>query len=259
VKEQALEIAELRKQLELRPQKPDEEVVRLKLEVDQMNEIISEWSIFLDVVLLLSSKLNLDCFAEDYENNMDEPSVKLREDVEAEWLPKVQKLEARAKERETFYKSLYNSVLELKSQKAQLKEVSSVGFLWIIHPTLKLTNLHSQRCQKLESICHEYIALHEPSQSEFDHGSNRGMSTSSSVSSPVASTISTFSSNQDDSHFSSNPYSSRVTSVSMAHLGSKLAMSNVGRNGGGLRSLKEDSSFDLVKQAALLEGDEEIF
>lgn len=45
----------------------------------------------------------------------------------------------------------------------------------------------------------------------------------------------------------------------MAHLGSKLAMSNVGRNGGGLRSLKEDSSFDLVKQAALLEGDEEIF
>lgn len=55
---------------------------------------------------------------------MLEPSVKLREDVEAEWLPKVQKLEARAKERETFYKSLYDSVLELKSQKAQLKEVS---------------------------------------------------------------------------------------------------------------------------------------
>lgn len=55
---------------------------------------------------------------------MLEPSVKLREDVEAEWLPKVQKLEARAKERETFYKSLYNSVLELKNQKAQLKEVS---------------------------------------------------------------------------------------------------------------------------------------
>lgn len=55
---------------------------------------------------------------------MQEPSVKLREDVEAEWLPKVQKLEARAKERETFYKSLYDSVLELKSQKAQLKEVS---------------------------------------------------------------------------------------------------------------------------------------
>ncbi|KAJ9116916.1 hypothetical protein QFC22_004573 [Naganishia vaughanmartiniae] len=214
VKEQALEIAELKKQLELRPQKPDEEVARLKLEVDQLNEIIK-----------------------DYENNMDEPSVKLREDVEAEWLPKVQKLEARAKERETFYKSLYNSVLELKSQKAQLKE----------------------RCQKLESICHEYIALHEPSQSEFDYRSNRGMSTSSTVSSPVASTVSTFSSNQDDSHLSGNPYASRVTSVSMAHLGSKLAMSNVGRNGGGLRSLKEDSSFDLAKQVALVESDEEIF
>lgn len=63
--------------------------------------------------------------AEDYESEMQEPSIKLREDVEAEWLPKVQKLEARAKERETFYKSLYDSVLELKSQKAQLKEVSS--------------------------------------------------------------------------------------------------------------------------------------
>lgn len=65
--------------------------------------------------------------AEDYENEMLEPSVKLREDVEAEWLPKVQKLEARAKERETFYKSLYDSVAELKSQKAQLKEVRDTG------------------------------------------------------------------------------------------------------------------------------------
>jgi hypothetical protein len=51
---------------------------------------------------------------------VQEPSIKLREDVEAEWLPKVQKLEARAKERETFYKSLYDSVLELKRSHSPL-------------------------------------------------------------------------------------------------------------------------------------------
>ncbi|KAJ9113966.1 hypothetical protein QFC19_000162 [Naganishia cerealis] len=242
VKEQAIEIAELKRQLELRPHKPDEEIVRLKLEVDQLNEIIK-----------------------DYENNMDEPSVKLREDVEAEWLPKVQKLEARAKERETFYKSLYNSVAELKSQKAQLKEVSLLARAKSqVHDTEQLMkNPFAQRCQKLESICHEYIALHEPSQpqqDEFDYQSNQGLSTTSSISSPVASTISTFSSNHEDFHLSGgNPYSTRITSVSMAHVGSRLAMSNVGRNGGGLRSLKEDSMFDLAKEAALVERGDEVF
>ena len=45
----------------------------------------------------------------------------------------------------------------------------------------------------------------------------------------------------------------------MANVGSKLAMSNVGRNGGGLRSLKEDSVFDLAKRAALVETDDELF
>jgi hypothetical protein len=45
----------------------------------------------------------------------------------------------------------------------------------------------------------------------------------------------------------------------MANVGSKLAMSNVGRNGGGLRCLKEDSMFDLAKEAALIETDDEIF
>lgn len=87
----------------------------------------------------------------------------------------------------------------------------------------------------------------------------RGMSTSSSGDSPVLSSVSTFSTNTDEGFASSNPYSKRIASVSMANLGSKLAMSNVGRNGGGLRSLKEDSMFDLAKEAALIETDDEIF
>lgn len=191
-------------------------------------------------------------FAEDYESEMQEPSVKLREDVEAEWLPKVQKLEARAKERETFYKSLYDSVLELKSQKAQLKEVSRE------HSQSHPADTCPQRCQKLESICHEYIAIYEPSREdrlEYDPAS--GISASSSSSSPVMSTLSTFSS--DDAFTTNQPSSKRITSVSMANVGSKLAMSNVGRNGGGLRSLKEDSVFDLAKRAALVETDDELF
>jgi hypothetical protein len=101
----------------------DEEVARLKLEVDQLNEIISEWG----QAQRRKMGKRLMPISEDYENEMLEPNVKLREDVEAEWLPKVQKLEARAKERETFYKSLYDSVSELKSQKAQLKEVRTEG------------------------------------------------------------------------------------------------------------------------------------
>ena len=109
---------------------------------------------------------------------MQEPSIKLREDVEAEWLPKVQKLEARAKERETFYKSLYDSVLELKSQKAQLKEVSLESF----HQK-DTADTPFQRCQKLESICHEYIAIYEPTREarlEYDPASGVSASSSSS-------------------------------------------------------------------------------
>lgn len=71
------------------------------------------------------------------------------------------------------------------------------------------------------------------------------------------SSLSTFSS--DDAFSTNQPYSKRITSVSMANVGSKLAMSNVGRNGGGLRSLKEDSVFDLAKRAALVETDDELF
>jgi hypothetical protein len=41
VQRQALEIEELKRQLALRPQNVDGEVARLKLEVDQLNEIIS--------------------------------------------------------------------------------------------------------------------------------------------------------------------------------------------------------------------------
>lgn len=41
VQRQALEIEELKRQLALRPQNVDAEVARLKLEVDQLNEIIS--------------------------------------------------------------------------------------------------------------------------------------------------------------------------------------------------------------------------
>jgi len=63
------------------------------------------------------------CFLDEYEKNLLEPARKLREDVEAEWLPKVQALEARAKEKEVFYKALYDSVHGLKSENSRLKEV----------------------------------------------------------------------------------------------------------------------------------------
>lgn len=64
---------------------------------------------------------------DEYEKNLLEPARKLREDVEAEWLPKVQALEARAKEKEIFYKALYDSVHGLKSENSKLKEVSRRG------------------------------------------------------------------------------------------------------------------------------------
>lgn len=45
VQQQALEIEGLKRQLALRPQNVNEEVARLRLEVDQLNEIISECSV----------------------------------------------------------------------------------------------------------------------------------------------------------------------------------------------------------------------
>lgn len=66
-------------------------------------------------------------YTDEYEKNLLEPARKLREDVEAEWLPKVQALEARAKEKEIFYKALYDSVHGLKSENSKLKEVSRRG------------------------------------------------------------------------------------------------------------------------------------
>jgi centromeric protein E len=61
---------------------------------------------------------------EEYEKNLLDPGQKVREDVEAEWLPKVQALEARAKEKELFYKELFDDVHRLKSENVKLKEVN---------------------------------------------------------------------------------------------------------------------------------------
>lgn len=48
----------------------------------------------------------------------------MREDVEAEYLPKIRVLEQRLKEKEAFYRGVYEDVHGLKTENTRLKEVS---------------------------------------------------------------------------------------------------------------------------------------
>lgn len=101
----------------------DGRISELQLQVDQLTEMTREFPSH-SGSLQVALRADATVLAEEYEKNLLEPARKLREDVEAEWLPKVQALEARAKEKEIFYKALYDSVRGLKSENSKLKEVS---------------------------------------------------------------------------------------------------------------------------------------
>lgn len=75
---------------------------------------------------------------DDYENNLTEPQQKVREDVEKEWRPRVEALEAKAAEKEKFYRELYDSVQTLRGENARLKTVS-----WRHFPNRRVSALRS--------------------------------------------------------------------------------------------------------------------
>lgn len=73
---------------------------------------------------LMTSRSETSRLSDDYENNLTEPQQKVREDVEKEWRPRVEALEAKAAEKEKFYRELYDSVQTLRGENARLKTVS---------------------------------------------------------------------------------------------------------------------------------------
>lgn len=180
---------------------------------------------------------------------MLEPARKLREDVEAEWLPKVQVLEARAKEKELFYKTLYDSVHDLKSENSKLKEVSPCRRRAGCPPATSLTSFHIDTRQKnvrLESVQSVYGKLLHELESDMNQENTIPSTNSES---------SFFTKHRNVSHGSEmgvlRPVSdnSRIPSMSMQTINRNMAIANA-QKGFGLRSLKEDSVFDLAKMAA---------
>lgn len=102
IDEKDAEIERLKNELKLRPVDPDARCAELQLKVDQLTFVCNE-----------------------YESGLLEPQQKVREDVEAEWVPKVQALESRAAEKEKFYKDLYDSVHTMKAEISKLRDVSA--------------------------------------------------------------------------------------------------------------------------------------
>jgi hypothetical protein len=111
----------------VRPVEPNQRVKELQTQVDQLTEMNSE-SFENNRHLIIALKMQLT-FAEEYEENLLDPGHKVREDVEAEWRPKVQALEARAKEKDHFYKELYDDVHRMKSENQKLREVGRMRFI----------------------------------------------------------------------------------------------------------------------------------
>lgn len=253
VAQQQIEIEKLKRELALRPLNVNEKIGELQLQVDQLTEMTREVSRNIRNAKVLLAKVR--CYLiDEYEKNLLEPARKLREDVEAEWLPKVQALEARAKEKEVFYKALYDSVHGLKSENSRLKEVC----LGILNSPNLVTDQATDRIQKtarLESVQIEYVKLlhewelagdqenvassHMPTDSGFapknrniSHGTDMG------VLRPVSD-------------------NARIASVSMQTVNRNLAFANA--KGFGTRPLKEDSVFDLAKRAAAFDLSDETF
>jgi centromeric protein E len=123
LQEQADRIKQLQADLAVRPLDPHQRCLELQTQVDQLTEMnskrcmLSRWSTWTGAHPPITR-------TEEYEKNLLDPGQKVREDVEAEWLPKVQALEARAKEKELFYKELFDDVHRLKSENVKLKEVN---------------------------------------------------------------------------------------------------------------------------------------
>lgn len=215
-------VAQLQADLALRPADPNQRVRELQTQVDQLTEMNKE-----------------------YESNLLDPGRKVREDVEAEWRPKVQALEARAKEKDHFYKELYDDVHRMKSENQKLRE----------------------RCDRLEADKQQLVLLFkeledqalqspprssQPLQSSSRQSHGRTQSTSASLKS---------SSNYDGSMPPpARPLgdSSRISSISMAKLASNLAGKTNSRVAG--KGLRDDSLFDLAARAAQVDrGDDEFF
>ncbi len=209
------------------------------------------------------------CPTEEYESNLLDPGRKVREDVEAEWRPKVQALEARAKEKDHFYKELYDDVHRMKSENQKLREVSRKPLypgMSRIQPNPSPPPL-PQRCDRLEADKQQLVLLFkeledqalqspprssQPLQSSSRQSHGRTQSTSASLKS---------SSNYDGSMPPpARPLgdSSRISSISMAKLASNLAGKTNSRVAG--KGLRDDSLFDLAARAAQVDrGDDEFF
>jgi hypothetical protein len=192
---------------------------------------------------------SLSC-TDEYEKNLLEPARKLREDVEAEWQPKVQALEARAKEKEIFYKALYDSVHGLKSENSKLKEVSHRGASSLTssrHADPDL--LASQKNARLESVQSEYGKLLHDLETTMNQENTIPTTNSESSFFTKNRNVSLGSEMGVLRPVSDNP---RIPSVSMQSVNRNLAIANA-QKGFGMRSLKEDSMFDLAKEVAELD------
>ena len=189
-------------------------------------------------------------YTDEYEKNLLEPARKLREDVEAEWLPKVQALEARAKEKEIFYKALYDSVHGLKSENSKLKEVSRRGasFETSVRRTDKRSS-HKQKNARLESVQSEYGKLLHDLETTMNQENTIPTTNSESSFFTKNRNVSLGSDMGVLRPVSDNP---RIPSVSMQSVNRNLAIANA-QKGFGMRSLKEDSMFDLAKEVAELD------
>ncbi len=62
---------------------------------------------------------------EEYEKNLLDPGQKVREDVEAEYIPRIKSLEDKVREKEQFCRDIYETNFELRADNTRLREVSN--------------------------------------------------------------------------------------------------------------------------------------